>query len=157
MSHLNHLHCSCCCPRQFNPCLLWSSFCSWYLRLLERFFAWFGGGIAKHPLITIQLCLVFVGVCCVGFAWFQTENRTEKLFIPQSSKAIDDLNIAEKFFRVKVREEIVVLVASPGHPNVLAPECLKQAFEVHNTVMELESYSDFCVTLSGNKSKSQDE
>ena len=100
---------------------------------------------------------MFVGVCCVGFAWFETETRTEKLFIPQSSKAIDDLNTAEKFFRVKVREEIVILVASPGHPNVLAPECLKQAFEVHNTVMELESYSDFCVTLTGNKSKSLDE
>ena len=157
LSHPNHLRCSCCCPRQCNPCLLWSSFCSWYLRLLERFFSWFGGGIAKHPLITIQLCLVFVGVCCVGFVWFQTENRTEKLFIPQSSKAIDDLNTAEKFFRVKIREEIVVLVASPGHPNVLAPECLKQAFEVHNAVIKLESYSDFCVTLTGNKSKSPDE
>ena len=157
LSHPNHLRCSCCCPRQCNPCLLWSSFCSWYLRLLERFFSWFGGGIAKHPLITIQLCLVLVGVCCVGFVWFQTENRTEKLFIPQSSKAIDDLNNAEKFFRVKIREEIVVLVASPGHPNVLAPECLKQAFEVHNAVIKLESYSDFCVTLTGNKSKSPDE
>ena len=125
--------------------------------MLERFFAWYGGGIAKHPLITVQLCLVFVGVCSVGFAWFQSENRTEKLFIPQTSKSIDDLNTAEKFFRVKIREEIIVLVASPGHPNVLAPECLKQAFEVHNTVMELESYSEFCVTLTGNKSSSPDE
>ena len=100
---------------------------------------------------------MFVGVCCVGFVWFQTENRTEKLFVPQSSKAIDDLNTAEKFFRVKIREEIVVLVASSEHPNVLAPECLKQAFEVHNAVIKLESYSDFCVTLTGNKSKSPEE
>ncbi|XP_078373186.1 patched domain-containing protein 3-like isoform X2 [Oculina patagonica] len=147
----------CCCPRQFNPCLLWSSFCSWYLRLLERFFAWYGEGIAKHPLITIQVCIVFVSVCSVGFVWFQTENRTVKLFIPQSSKAIDDLDTAEKYFRVKFREEIILLVASSDHPNVLAPECLKQAFEVHNAVMELESYSDYCVTLSGNKAKSPDD
>ena len=89
--------------------------------------------------------------------WFQAESRTVKLFIPQSSKSIEDLDTAEKYFRVKIREEIVLLVASPGHPNVLAPECLKQAFEAHNAVKELESYSDFCVTLSGNKSKSQDE
>ena len=136
---------------------MWSSFCSWYLRLLERFFAWYGERIAKHPLITIQVCLVFVSVCSVGFVWFQAESRTVKLFIPQSSKSIEDLDTAEKYFRVKIREEIVLLVASPGHPNVLAPECLKQAFEAHNAVKELESYSDFCVTLSGNKSKSQDE
>ena len=89
--------------------------------------------------------------------WFQAESRTVKLFIPQSSKSIEDLDTAEKYFRVKIREEIVLLVASPGHPNVLAPEYLKQAFEAHNAVKELESYSDFCVTLSGNKSKSQDE
>ena len=90
----------------------------------------------------------------MGFFWFQTENRTIKLFIPQSSKAIDDLNTAEKYFRVNFREEIILLVASPGHPNVLSPECLRQAFKAHNAVMDLESYSDFCVTLSGNKSMS---
>ena len=151
------LHCSCCCPRQFNPCLLWSSFCSWYLRLLERFFAWYGEGIAKHPLITIQVCLVFVSVCSLGFFWFQSENRTEKLFIPQSSKAIDDLNTAEKYFPVKIREEIILLVASSDHPNVVSPECLKQAFKAHKAVMEVDSYLDFCVTLSGSKSKSPDD
>ncbi|KAJ7372816.1 Patched domain-containing protein 3 [Desmophyllum pertusum] len=133
---------------------MWSPFCSWFLRLLERFFGWYGEGIAKHPLITIQICIVFVSVCSVGFVWFQAESRVEKLFIPQSSQAIDDLITAEKYFRVKFRQEIILLVASSDHPNVLAPECLRQAFKAHNAVMELESYSDFCVTLSGNKSKS---
>ena len=93
----------------------------------------------------------------MGFVWFQTENRTVKLFIPQSSKSIDDLDIAEKYFRVKIREEIILLVASSDHPNVLSPECLKQAFHAHNAVMELKSYLDFCVTLSGNISKSPDD
>ena len=80
-----------------------------------------------------------------------------KLFIPQSSRSIKDLDTAEKYFRVKIREEIVLLVASSDHPNVLAPQCLKQAFEAHNAVVGLESYSDFCVTLSGNKSESPDQ
>ena len=149
--------CSCCCPRQFNPCFWWSSFCSWYVRLLERFFGWFGEGIAKHPLVTISICLVFVSVCSVGFVWFQAENRTVKLFIPQSSQAIDDLNTAEKYFRVKFREEIILLVAASDHPNVLAPDCLRQAFKAHRAVMELDSYSDFCVTLSGDKAQSQED
>ena len=100
---------------------------------------------------------MFVSACSVGFVWFQSETRTEKLFIPQSSKSLEDLDTAEKYFRVKIRQEIVLLVASSDHPNVLAPECLKQAFEAHNAVIGLESYSDFCVTLSGNKSKSPEE
>ncbi|CAH3166529.1 unnamed protein product [Pocillopora meandrina] len=32
--------------------------------------------------------------------------------------------------------------------------CLKQAFRAHDAVMELKSFSDLCVTLSGNKSRS---
>ena len=124
---------------------------------MERFFDWYGGGIAKHPLITIQLCIIFVSVCSVGFIWFQTENRTVNLFIPQTSQAIDDLDRAEKYFPLRIREEIVLLEASSDLPNVLEPECLKQAFKAHNAVMEVESYLDFCVTLSGNKSKSQDD
>ena len=124
---------------------------------MERFFAWYGGGIAKHPLITIQICIVFVSVCSVGFVWFRTENRTVNLFIPQSSRAIDDLDDAEKYFRLKIREEIVLLEASSDGLNVLAPDCLKQAFKAHEAVMEVKSYLDFCVTLSGNKSKSPDD
>ena len=108
-------------------------------------------------MLTIQICLVFVSVCSVGLVWFQSEKRTEKLFIPQSSKAIDDLNTAEKFFRVKFREEIILLVATSDHPNVLSPDCLRQAFKAHNAVVELELYSDLCVTLSGNKAQSPDD
>ncbi|KAL9970374.1 hypothetical protein ACROYT_G022738 [Oculina patagonica] len=75
------------------------------------------------------------------------------MFIPQSSKR----NTAEKYFRVKFREEIILLVATSDYPNVLSPDCLRQAFKAHNAVVELELYSDFCVTLSGNKAKSPDD
>ena len=123
------------------------------MRLLERFLSRFAEGIARHPLITISVCLVFVSVCSVGFVWFHSENRAVKLFIPHSSQAIDDLDRAENYFRVKNREEIIILVASRDHPNVLAPDCLRQAFKAHHAVMELESYSEFCLTLSGDKAK----
>ena len=80
----------------------------------------------------------------MGFVWFQSENRTVKLFIPQQSRAIDDLNTAEKYFRVKVRQEIILLVASSDHPNVLAPDCLRQAFKAHRAIGD---YSDLCHLL----------
>ena len=90
----------------------------------------------------------------MGFVWFQSENRTVKLFIPQQSRAIDDLNTAEKYFRVKVRQEIILLVASSDHPNVLAPDCLRQAFKAHRAIGD---YSDFCVTFSGEKASTEDD
>lgn len=148
---------SCCCYHRFSPCVLWSSFCSWFVRLLERFFGWFGEGIARHPLFTIPLCLVFVSICSVGFVWLKVENRTEKLFIPQESQAIRDLNAAEKYFRIKFREEIILLAAAPNSPNVLTSECLKQALKAHQAVVALKKYSELCVTLSGEAAKSPEE
>jgi len=127
------------------------------VRLLERFFGRFGEGIAKHPLFTIPVCLVFVSICSVGFVWLKVESRTEKLFIPQNSKAMEDLNAAEKYFRVKFREEIVLLVAASDSPNVLTGNCLKQALEVHQAVLKLKKYSKLCVTLSGEIAKSPEE
>ena len=124
---------------------------------LERFFGWFGEGIAKHPLIIVSICLVFVSVCSVGFVWFKAKNRTVDLYIPQGSRSMEELDRAEKYFRLKAREEIVLLTASPDHPNVLAPDCMREAFKAHRAVMELESYSHFCVTLSGEKAKTQDD
>ena len=90
----------------------------------------------------------------MGFVWFQAENRTVKLFIPQSSRAIDDLKKADKYFRVKVRQEIILLVASSDHPNVLSPDCLRQAFKAHRATGD---YSEFCVTLSGEKARTEDD
>ena len=127
------------------------------MRLLERFFGWLGEGIAKHPLATISFCLLFVSVCSVGFFFFKSESRTVKLFIPQSSQAINDLNTAEKYFRVKTRQEIILLVASSDHPNVFSPDCLRQAFKAHQAVTGLESYVDFCVTQNGGKAQSMED
>ena len=99
---------------------------------------------------------MLVSACSVGFVWFKVEDRTEKLFIPQESKALDDLNAAEKYFRVKFRTEEILLVASSSHPNVLSPDCLMQALQAHDSVVQLDSYSDYCVTLSGEKAKSSE-
>lgn len=145
---------SCCCPTKLNPCYWWSIFCSWYLRALGWLFGSLGKGIAKHPFATITACILFVSLCSIGFIWFESETRTVKLFIPQRSQSIEDLNTAEKYFRVKNRDEIILLVALSNQSNVLTPRCLQEAFKVHRAIIALPSYADYCVTLSGDKAKS---
>ena len=85
------------------------------------------------------------------------ENRTEKLFIPQNSKSMQDLNTAEKYFPVRFREEIVLLVASLDPPDIINRVCLEEALEVHQAVVELKSYSELCLTLSGAEAKNPKE
>ena len=131
------------------------SFCRWYLRLLERIFAFTGRVIATHPWLTIGLCLLTVGICSIGFCRYKAENRTDKLFVPQDSEAIKDLDKAEQYFQLKVREETVLLEAvSEG--NVLTPDCLKEALKIHREIINLDSYGDLCITASGKKTNSSD-
>ena len=106
-----------------------------------------------YPWITVCICLLIVGACSVGFIFFKVENRTEKLFIPQDSKAIRDLDEANKYFTLKVREETVLLEASSG-ANVLTPTCFKEALKIHKEIVNLDSYVDLCATTSGVKSNS---
>lgn len=127
------------------------------MRLLEQFFGRLGEGIAKHPLFTIPVCLVFVSICSVGFVWLKAENRTEKLFIPQDSQAIKDLDVAEKYFRLKIREEIILLVASSDSKNALTGDCLEQALDAHDAVVTLKSFLEVCATLSGETAKSPED
>lgn len=86
-------------------------------------------------------------LCSVGFLWVNEESRTEKLFIPQDNRAIKNLDTAERFCRYKVRDEGVILVARPEHPNILTPECWAETQEVHNQVMSLKSFLEFCLTV----------
>ncbi|XP_067049553.1 patched domain-containing protein 3-like [Acropora muricata] len=147
---------SCCCASKLNQCYWWSLFCSWYLHALGKLFGCLGKGIAKHPFATITACILFVSFCSVGFIWFETENRTARLFIPQRSESVNDLNTAEKYFRVKNRDEVILLVTS-NQSNVLAPRCLHEVFKVHRAIMTLPSYTEYCVTLSGDKAKSVED
>lgn len=146
-----------CSRHRFNPCHRWSVFCSQFVRLLQVSFVKLGENIATHPVIFLVSCILFASFCAAGFLWLEMESRTEKLFIPQKSRAIDDLNMAERFFRVRVRKEGIILVGRQEHQNVLAPACLNEAFNIHNQIMQLNSYSDYCLTLSGKKAGSLDD
>lgn len=135
-------------------CDKWSALCSRFIRLLQHLVGFLGENIAGHPVACMAICIFFVLFCAVGFLWLKTESRTEKLFIPQDSRAINDLNRAEKFFRLKVRVAGVILVAHAENPNILAPECLAEAQNIHSQIITLKSFTEFCLTLSGQKASS---
>ena len=81
------------------------------------------------------------------------ENRTEKLFIPQNSKSLKDLDKANEYFTLKVRME-TVLLESDTQGKALSSKCFKEVLRIHEDVMSLDHLSDLCATMSGNKSNS---
>ena len=116
--------------------------------MLESIFRITGHHIATHPCIIIATCLLLVCACAMGFFRFKVENRTDKLFIPQDSQSIKDLDEGHKYFNLKSRVQSVIVEAAPG-TDVLTTECLKEALEIHNDVISLPSYIRLCATKSG--------
>lgn len=133
----------------------WLSFCNRLHSSLEKVFGTMGEFISNRPSTVIAFVVVLVGICSVGFLWLKPEGRAAKLFVPQNSKAVQDLNKANKFFPMKLRQEEVIITAKDGG-NVLEIKYLKVALQVHKVVENLTGYTDICLTRSGYKARSRE-
>ncbi|XP_028412075.1 patched domain-containing protein 3-like isoform X2 [Dendronephthya gigantea] len=130
--------------RCVSPWQLWLKLCRWYNHKMSQFFAALSEVIATHPLITIAIAVVFLGVFVSGVAFLKTENRTEKLYVPQNSKSIKNLKKAGDygFYRPTRRAEIII-VQSGG--NVLKEACFRDLRKLHRVVTAIPGYKEVCL------------
>jgi len=138
-----------------TPYSAWTSFCNWLHNVLEKLFGTMGEVISTHPFTTIVVAILIVGVCSIGFLWLTPENRTSKIFVPQNSKSVQDLNKANTFFQMKLRQEQIIIVPRRGE-DILDIKCLKEALEIHRMVENLTGYVDICSMRSGLMARSKE-
>lgn len=141
-----------------RPCFpysAWTSFCNWLHHSLENLFGAMGESISNRPFITIFVAIVIVGASSVGFLWLNPENKTTKIFVPQNSEAMRDLDKANEFFQLKLRREQLIMVNKEGD-NILDEAFLREALMVHQAVENLTGYADFCAVRSGSKNRSRE-
>ncbi len=127
-----------------SPWKLWLKLCRWYNHKISQFFAWLGEVIGLHPLITIVIGLVVLGVFASGVAFIKTENRTEKLYVPHNSESVKNLEKAGDygFYRPSRQAEIIIL---QNGGNVLKEACFRDALKLHNLVITIPDYKDVCL------------
>ena len=63
------------------------------MHFLERVFHALGTFIARRPLVTIAISLLFVAICASGIRELKEENRGDKLWVPTDSRAQDDKKV----------------------------------------------------------------
>ena len=57
----------------------------WIVQRLEDVFGWYGGCVARRPLLAIASCVLVTGLALVGLLRYRTENNAFKLWIPDNS------------------------------------------------------------------------
>ena len=116
-----------------------------------------GGFVGKHPWLVIALCTAVAGGLSVGFMRLKVENRTDRLFIPQQSQALEDIDKSRNNFHdVDTRLETLIFAAKAVEKSFTV-ECLTEILSVHEAVINLKSFSKYCATQSGETAKSTDE
>eukprot|EP00927_Polykrikos_kofoidii_P043203 TRINITY_DN37265_c0_g1_i1.p1 TRINITY_DN37265_c0_g1~~TRINITY_DN37265_c0_g1_i1.p1 ORF type:complete len:923 (+),score=153.03 TRINITY_DN37265_c0_g1_i1:113-2881(+) len=120
---------------------------------IDRFFsvkfARVGLTVGTRPFASLGLSGVVLILCVAGFSQFNSESRSDKLWIPQNTRAQQDAEDYTKHWRSDSRFESLLLEAKDGASTALDKKFLQDAMRLHegieNLTFEGETLASLCV------------
>ncbi|XP_066914671.1 patched domain-containing protein 3-like [Clytia hemisphaerica] len=128
----------------------WVRICSAINGFFERSFVKWSGIVFDHPWKVILSGLLIALGLMAGFARFNPQTQTERLFFPEHSRSRDDLERAEKTFPSKFKPDQFFITMADGVSSVLNSKALKLGLKYHNRIMNETGIEQIC--LESNKS-----
>lgn len=123
----------------------WVSICRRINHTLDGVFTNLGFVISKRPLLTIiigvLLCLLLTG----GFARYRLVQRSEDLYLPQSSQALKDLNRVEKHFPMRFKTESFIILPRVNNNYAITDEIFRIALDIHQHIISIPGFEDVCI------------
>ncbi|KAL8580536.1 hypothetical protein ACOMHN_057979 [Nucella lapillus] len=115
---------------------------------LEAAFFVVGHFVGDYPVLTIILSLVICGLCGIGLKTFRETTGQEELWVPQTSRLINEKAWVDRVFPTKTRYVSVIM---ESESDVLTPDFLQAMMDYYSrsvglTVLGLK-FSDFCVKV----------
>lgn len=116
-----------------------------------------GSNIAKRPKTTLALTMTLAIACGVGVRTLTTENRPEKLWVPQDTKAELETIQYNGYFPRSSRINNVIVESAKSGENILTKESLVSVMKLHQNIETKESenegekstYTDLCTASGG--------
>ena len=62
----------------------------WIVLKLEDLFGWYGGFVARRPVVMMVSCFIVTGLVLIGMINYRTENNAFKLWIPDNSEFVEN-------------------------------------------------------------------
>lgn len=101
---------------------------------IARFFARVGRFVGARPLQTVGLSVLLAVVMGGGFATWETENRPEKLWVPQDTTAETEEEMFLSYYPRTSRFNNVLVQDAEENANVLSRENLEAAVRMHTRI-----------------------
>lgn len=124
----------------------WFRVCEHLNKAFERFYYKLGYVIASRPKLFIGVSIVTCLLFCTGFARFHELNRVEKLYIPQNSQAMIDLNRGSRNFPLKARQEEFILKYHDNNRQAIDKNLLTRSLDVDLSIVMIPGYKNVCMT-----------
>jgi len=126
-------------------------------RFISSSFYRLGTYVGTNPKKTILFSIILTMICAAGFARFETENRAEKLWVPQNTQAEKETGMYQEIFPRTARFNTLILSAKDGG-NVLSKDNLVAAMEINDKIASTDSkklegetynFEELCVKAGG--------
>ena len=115
------------------------------LTTYEKAFEKFGFFLARRPQTVLLVSLIAAVVCCLGLIRVSFELPSCEHFTVSNSQSRRDLDHAAQFFPIfEARQEQIVMIPGDGQ-NILSDDCIRDAFFIHQVVLNISDYEDLCL------------
>ena len=102
---------------------------------IEGFFQHIGRFVASRPKTTLLLSILLAAVCGSGVAMLKTEDRPEKLWVPQGTLAEKETDMYNEYFpRTSRFNSIIVQSIDKDNTNILTKDLLIEAMKMHTSI-----------------------
>ena len=125
----------------------WVRLCTKVNGFFELIFSKWAYICGSYPKTVIGISLLISLGFMAGFARFDLQNQSERLYFPQNSDSRKLQDRAESTFNVKGRIFEFIILMKNGS-NIVNPETFKAALELHNGLLnQTERLKDICIFL----------
>lgn len=116
-----------------------------------------GSYVGSMPRKTIAASIILAVLMGYGFSSWETENRNEKLWIPQDTTAAIETEMYEGYFPSSSRFNQLILQSSSSENNVLSKDSLEEAMALHKKIETgvvviddmNKTFADICTQAGG--------
>ena len=113
---------------------------------IERAFCAVGYYVGQWPYMVIGLVLLFLSLCCIGFAFTEIETNLFDLWTPTDSPLFDEQQYVDYYWKDAASGLLIttVVAKSGDDTNILRQEYIDEWFQIHldlYTQMPTKQYS----------------